>query len=1363
MINNLKKIILLAIVLIQCAIVSAKESIDLPKPVFSISFEKGLAADFKNNDKIDVVEGKWEFKGQQPLYQERGLTGKALKCGGTNNAVGLKFDAPCGTQDHGTLLFWTCGLKGWNLFTSIYDDKKARGSELLSTWGRKGGWSNITKWAYDTGGLKINFANHKQIFYGHNYFFDQYRWTQIGLSWNNDKVNLYLNGDMIAQDTVSPFPFESFSIRGKDSEDRLIDNCKIWNRVLAPSEIKRIYRLDLNLSNRPLVSAPRMIVPPKIDGKVDIQEWANAAKLTGLLEACSGELAKNQSSFQLGWDNKYIYVAMSGMLTKQAALHPEQVYGVFTSSKQTMRDVGLTGDDAVKLLFSPKYFTAGNFSWPMPLRKVGTPINDNNRYQKLADWSEYLLEANAAGTSSDVSYNSRGQQPNWNSEWTTASSVTPGGWQFEARIPLISLQKQLPAPGDKWGMQLERVWEHLKKETDLWSWGYRLPNDTEQAMYINQANKVKGGPIPGILRFAKPDEPIIRVDKIGECSEQNIDFVATLINPASIDKEFIVKLFTDTKNLQYKEKVVLQAGKSFKFRQQHKITDYSTSRLTFEVSSSSGQVIHRTNVPFYLKQQFSMLVRHYPNYQKFMLDLDMSSFMRIPIKNLSFDLCIKDLAGKTVYKDLGHKPSSYDIALEYSTKTFIPGDYVLSMVILNGKKVLAQKKIDFTNIKQAEWFNNRYGFEDIDNDKVPYPWTDMKIDQDIIQVWGRQYQFGKGLFPYQITILDNQHFLRSPIRILLKTADGKMVDSSKYKAKSKWTKKGKAHIEGTRCINMGSISLTNNLWAEYDGFVWNTLTLNSSKPITITSLELEINVTSEFSDVQLRNWLGNGDGGIQWFGGKKYQIKQNPAGSTLLISLIDEPTKITTAHDFKIGFIATPVRPKIWRTPEYHYPLADKNGFAAYGGGPWYPKGLEFMPAADIGKNFYGSKYARIYVHTSPVNTGSDDSKTEDFKNYGYEWLANPRKRLTGNEPNVYSSLSSKSYRDYFVWRHWRFMKKYGYSGLYFDNPRQDILGTREVLKRLYNVTLSNNELNSWEQPIGIAANGNIDMSHMGFANYHWDGEHLNSPILQWKTYRGHITPESFRNEYMGHNLGWPVTFLGQGRMKNEWVEADGGAVAVADYISGLVLLHDQGGKVGWQMKQPREKACERFSRAIAKHNFNHWIFQFVPYWKQAIVKMPRKNIYASFYLAQPSKLINADDKTIDAYFEEHQARKLPRSIRIRNREAVRKSQKVLKEMKPKAIMIVYNDTDWEGVMRLKLNWKKLGLGAPEDLKAENAVHSTGFRIEKVKDKNGREVEKAVFFKRPEEYAKIENSEVVFPMTKYNYRMIVLEKNKKLK
>jgi hypothetical protein len=118
----------------------------------------------------------------------------------------------------------------------------------------------------------------------------------------------------------------------------------------------------------------------------------------------------------------------------------------------------------------------------------------------------------------------------------------------------------------------------------------------------------------------------------------------------------------------------------------------------------------------------------------------------------------------------------------------------------------------------------------------------------------------------------------------------------------------------------------------------------------------------------------------------------------------------------------------------------------------------------------------------------------------------------------------------------------------------------------------------------------------------------------------------------------------------------------------------------------------------------------------------------------------------------------LPSYISATNFYETEAARKEFVRMQDKTIMIIYNNTEWEGVMRLKPDWDKLGLGSPETLTAENAVHSTGFRLEKTTNEKGEEIEKGVFFERPEEYARIENGELVFPMTKFNYRMIVISK-----
>jgi hypothetical protein len=256
-------------------------------------------------------------------------------------------------------------------------------------------------------------------------------------------------------------------------------------------------------------------------------------------------------------------------------------------------------------------------------------------------------------------------------------------------------------------------------------------------------------------------------------------------------------------------------------------------------------------------------------------------------------------------------------------------------------------------------------------------------------------------------------------------------------------------------------------------------------------------------------------------------------------------------------------------------------------------------------------------------------------------------------------------------------------------------------------------------------------MAYDQFGTEFWDGENFNSIINEkQRTYRGVLNPAKFRGEYMGHNFGAPTMFLGQARIKQQWVTEEGGA-SVIDHLHGLCLLHDiQAG--GWQIAGPWEKACERTYRAVEKHRLYSYAYQFIPYWSQNIVSLPDEDMHVSFFVLRPDRL--KTDKGRDwAFYTNEGDTAIPKKV----------------------IMIVYNNTEWEGEMRLKPDWKRLGFENLDGLILENAVHSTGIRMEKTQDKEGKEVEKAVFFEDKDEYVKLEDGELVFPMTGLNYRMIV--------
>ncbi|MGA2618240.1 MAG: glycoside hydrolase domain-containing protein [Thermoguttaceae bacterium] len=1338
-----------------------------PPPVLHLDFEHGLlpAAGPKK-------AGEWSGK-TPPQFDPHGLTGKGLLVTDVTQGK-ITLPAPPGTRDHGTLLLWSRGLENWDIWGRGNNRHLWPGATLIEAHGEEGGLL-IYKWSwYDSiACLLMPSDGQGNRSLGEWPNFDQYQWTQIGISWQGEpkgvkRLRFYLNGEAI-RETGGQFPFDVFALTADASKGsrRMYDDLKIWDRAIPASEIKRMFRQDAQIVNQPVVTIPRLAAAPTIDGTIGPGEWDCAARITGLIESQTGEVAADQSAMYLGFDANYLYVAMTGDMPPYARDNPALVYEKFLRAEGRGRTASLDGDDTVEMMFAPGYWRTAD-------------------HRTAGPWREYSLLTNAAGAYTACSYGSDGKDPAWNPYGRFASHAGRDGWQFEAAIPLAAFGGPAPAPGERWGLQLGRIWRQLKNQHDVWAWGRReRPAPDKARMY---PGKLGGPPVPfqpdptcalhsqpnpdsplsslGLMRFAGDDTPLVRVDRLGALTHNEIDFHATISNPAAKEQKVQVKLGTDTEPSLVDRTITLPAHGRVEIDKRHVITDYATSRLSFEVLDAAQATIHRTSVPLFIEQRFGMRFISYPNYERFLVELDLGTLSGTPLDTLRIDLQMRDAAGKEVLQKDEKTVSALLTRLNGSTAGIAPGAYTLSAVVRSTGKVLAREEQTVKLAPKAAWWNNRYGYDDVDQDRVPYPWTDMKVEGETVQVWGRSYRFGKGLLPEQISTL-GAPMLRSPVRVVMKTADGQTLDSSTATAQPKWARTNKTRVEGTRTLETAAFSLSNAFWAEYDGLVWCRLTVVPKRPVTVDSLVVEVPLNKVFSDVTNQGWMGNGDGGIQVFQednvfstNTKTPVRvDNENGQfTWRMTLFDKPTELAAPRTITLGMIATPVRPKIWRTPMF-------DSRSVEGGGPWFPGGLEFMPAADPGIDYYsGASGGRLYVHTEFKITPSvttDVEGTTDWDRYGYEWATDSDYRYSGSG-RVPVDVTSKSFRDYFAWRFWRYQQKYGFAGLYFDNPQDASLDTRDVVKRLYNITLQYRQGFVWPIQFGGAKNGTLDMRYMGFWQYHWDGENLNSVLQPGDTYLGILNPRVFRAEYMGHNFGWPARLLGQGRVRPGAVQSHGGPEAVYDHVSGLALLHDTAiPRMMPESVLPGGSAMNQVEKrlfdAIDRHGYWHWAYQFLPYWRQHIVTLPREGMYASFCLGRPSELLDCTGDGIDAYFDRQQPRALPGVIRNVNRWKVEEARAELMAMKPKAFVIVYNDTAWEGTLRLRVDWDKLGLGKPESLKATNAVHSTGFRVENANGAKGEMIEKAVFFSRPQEYAKIEQGELVMPMTKFNYRMIVIE------
>jgi hypothetical protein len=1330
-------------------LLSAAPAHALEGPALHLAFEEGLTPWVGQQDAF-----KWNSP-QPPEFAEDGIAGKSLRITGAGQMLGLLF--PETERKTGTLLFW------------VKEPQGDAGSRIIGSWGP--GWSAVTR-------NSLQNSEMEQFLAPLSFPALDTQWTQFGISWDNapndkgvmsGRVRIYRNGVRI-QEGVGFFSANSILLGSQhalpEGKSRLLDEVRLWNRVLTDAEVKQWYHADFQGRTEPFVSIPLLTHAPTVNGIIDPTEWAGAARITGLLAAPSGELAVDQSAFFLGYDAEHLYVAMAGDMTELARTRPAAVFERFVRAEHTARTSHVERDDVLELILSPNYWQAETRDEP-------------------GNWREYRLLGNAVGGYQATTYEKTSVDNAWPVEWQTASRVSNAGWQIEARIPLASFGAAAPEPGARWGLQLGRIWQQLKETHDVWTWGHRLSRTqpAPQRLHVHDAPGFPPLSNFGVMQFADRDEVVVRINRIGQLTDGRIDLQAELFNPSNTQHTVTVTAFTDTPDINQSEPVTLAAGerKVVKFARQ--IMDFAASRFTFTVAKPDGALLHRTQVGFHIEQRFETRIVQYPNYERYLVALNLGVFSDAPLDQLRVDIRFHNEAGKQVVASEDNTITTYTPELTGATSKLAFDPHVLSVTIRQGDKVLAVEKHPFTRIKKAVWWNNRLGYEDMDHDIVPYPWTDMGVKGATVQVWGREYRFGTSLLPEQVTTLDDP-ILRSPMRVTMKMADGALFDSTKVKATTAWTKRKNTRVEGIRTAAGKGFSLKNTFWAEYDGLVWCTLTLEPKGKLTVEHLEIEIPISRQFSDVSAFGWIGNGDGGIQIYqeGNTFYLDKQEPVrverqdgADTWRMTLVNTPTEFATSYDITLGFMATPGRPKTWRTPEYQGwdRRPGMYGFAALGGGPFYPDSHTFKPGPDPeGKGHGGTG---CYVWTTHVNLTPDAVSADDSKYY-VEWLINPFQgggNLTQGLIRP-ETLKSQSLRDWFVWRYWRYRENHGLTALYYDNVHREGLYSRDIAKRLYNLLpysqtaarvfpKDNKPYTHGSGNVGGAANGYIDLRYMNFWKYHWDGENLNGPIPQWKTYIGHLTPELFRAEYMGHNFAWPVMFLGQGRIKQEWADAHGGAELAHDHLAGLAMLHDMGGNLCCHAPGPLGRAAyQRWYDTLDRLRFNHWVYQFLPYWHQDIVQVPDKEMYASWYIGQPSKLVNATPEVIDAYFETYQCRQLPEHMRKRIRREVLEQpvpwRERLEEMTDRAILVFFNHSVWEGEVRLKVDWAKLGFGAPDTLTVDNAVHKRGIRVEKVNNDQGEEVEQGVFFDNPAEYARIENGELVFPMTKFNYRMIVLEK-----
>lgn len=1154
-----------------------------------------------------------------------------------------------------------------------------------------------------------------------------------------------------------------------------LDNVAIYRRPLTPGEITKIYYLEAKFSLPKLATVPLAVKPPTIDGIFDAGEWDRAASLCGFVDETlgdsyvfwmgTGKLWDLEDTVRLAYDSENLYFNYHCPPPEKIKGNAPIIAAMLKNTKAGF-DTDVDADD-VLFIDVHKPYPAGDMYHLI--------VNGMNTHYEFSD-----------GGSAPGSLE-KGRNLHFNPKWVTASTLTLEGWKLEGAIPFKDLKMDAPKPGDKLHINFMRMWRTVLSGIMSWAHGIRHgPNDE---LYHVPA---------GVLRFAGRDDLSFQLLQIGHLDQGRVDLRGNIMNAGGTSAKARIEVASNSGEIKSSQEIEVPASGVSSFKFQTRIRQQETGDLVLRVTDlAHGSLIYESGYPVLRPDHPSIYLRKYPSWQLVKFEVNFDSLSAYTPGELAAELEVASAAGKRVHRSRTGRFAGYQHTFEISTQNLTPDKYEARIRFLHQGRRLDEAAVAFEIKPLPVWLNNTIGHDDPDRPPYPFSWMELRGNNEVV-LWGRNYRWADSLFPTQIEINpDHNHpmvafpggygILRSPIRLVGQVGDSTFSTDS-LKATFEWTENTKTRIAGRRQVSAAGLAITADVLIEYDGFCWVRLELAPAQdPVELRALAFEELFTPAFSDVVnageyslvgtgkfpdkpfmksaiLPIWIGNGDGGLQTFLETlanwhvqdlqtTLQLLPGKEGATMRYNLVDKPLRLSRPHVFEFGFNATPTRLKEWRTFREQTRGHRTSYFVWYTTGEWIVGdpgwAKTYYNGPMIGARYDYGTWERAQPYMCLDAIPFNDSDVIEF---GDEWLVNPEERWrdrlgkAGEMINV--TFHSKTYRDWVMWKMNELFRQAPFGGVYYDvtqprtsaNPyanaglaREDgtrvatssLRGLRELCKRLY-------VLSRHTYPDGMTmvhSSGMPNMAYMAFSEIFFDGENLNSAInAQQPTYRGVMTPDRFRAEYMGHNFGPQLWWLGQNRINKETAQKHGPDTLV-DHICGLMLLHDTpvvlaGGFGPWHSND----AARRTFDAIRRYELYGCGYRFVPYWKHDAPLGLKENQFVSWYVRQP---LNVSPHYWGLWTREETDETLPH----------------------RAVGIFCNESDWKGEMVVQVDLLKLGFKAGATVRAFNAVHSTGYRVENMDTPQ----EKGVFFPKVEETATITGNELRFPMTEWNYRMIVIE------
>jgi hypothetical protein len=600
----------------------------------------------------------------------------------------------------------------------------------------------------------------------------------------------------------------------------------------------------------------RAATPPVIDGTLSPVEWDRAPACSAFTVAFHGHLAHNQSVAWVTYDDRFLYVAIR---------NNRGTHDVLLSKRARETD-----DQAI-------VFDHSNEIWFTP------PSSPQATYQTLFNAYPAVFDVKMIPS---VGYTAKA----WNGRWTIASSETREHWIVEARAPLASFGVERIEPGAKWqGLFTTDV---LGPSGGFRAWapgGAFAEINRHSHLHFQPAGPVvqllgvesvftgkarfpmaangEGGSVHVSVRFGagvEPSEDDLVVEKVVELRDwQRVAFDV---------QADLTKFSLPTKKTVVQKKPRVEKEYPHGICEVHAKADDATTlyRQLFPFTIDG----HVRTPPAEIKKSpydtpFGLQAFYAPLSKKLLVQID--RYYTDPTPTIGFARLMDPKTGKQVvrraiapfrndYSRFAMDLAKLDIPVQTKAdwekaqpvieenKTRkkqgqppkpVPGpqpvEYHLEVELDNGAgKPVVTHQIPVKLIGyQFEWMPNTIGI----SDEVIPPWTPVQWKDGAVSMWNKTYRLN-GLGLADEIINNGRKQLHGPMKLVaVVNAQTRDLTEDATTDPGKLTAAA-AEQSGNASISDLDVSVATRV--EFDGFVFNTMTLKPKRPVNLNRLSLTV-------------------------------------------------------------------------------------------------------------------------------------------------------------------------------------------------------------------------------------------------------------------------------------------------------------------------------------------------------------------------------------------------------------------------------------------------------------------------------------------------------------------------------------------